>query len=98
MNYLRGKRWITKRSSSNKKKNTSKPPRKSTMTRKYNKWSSAILSKRNSSSNSTPLSRSRWSSAKRPSLHRSPRAVLPGASHIDLVAILPKTGDIEKAN
>ena len=65
--------------------------------RKYNKWNSAILSKRNSLSSSTPLSRSRWSSAKRPSLHRSRRAVLPEASHIDLEAILPKIGDIEKA-
>ena len=78
------KRRIIKSSSSSRTKSISKPPRKTTTTRKNSRWSSATLSKRNKSSKSMPLSRSRWSSARRPTqIRQSRRAILPRKSRID---------------
>src|ERR1700683_193192 len=99
MNYLHDNRRITKRSSSNKKKNTSKPPRKTTVTRRYNRWNSGILSKPNSSSNSTPVRISRWNSGNHHSrhrVHRSNRAIQIAESRTDFAAARQTQGESKK--
>src|SRR5580704_7885756 len=84
---LPGKRRTMKISSSNKKKNTNKPPRKTTAISKYNRWNSVILSKRNSSSNSTPARISRWNRSNRHKVRRSRRAIQIAESRTDFAKL-----------
>ena len=77
--------------SSSRNKNIRKPPQEATTRGKNSRWSSATRSKRSILNKGMPLSRGRWSSARRRgNLHQDRRAVLLRESRIDCRLTAPE--------